>query len=130
VSVQVKRVYEPAADEDGVRILIDRLWPRGMSKEAARIDIWLKEIAPSHALRRWFDHDAGKWKEFQRRYAAELALEPDTVARVRALASRGRVTLLFASQELVFNNAKALCAVLSTPPKARKRETRRAPLVR
>ena len=126
----MKRVYEPAADEDGVRILIDRLWPRGMSKDAARIDIWLKEIAPSHALRRWFDHDAGKWEEFQRRYAAELALVPDTVARVRTLANRGRVTLLFASQELVFNNAKALHAVLSTPNKTGKRGQRRAPPAR
>ena len=114
MSLRVRRVYEPVSDDDGVRVLVDRLWPRGLSKERARVDLWLKDIAPSHELRRWFGHDPGKWKEFQRRYAAELAFVPDTVAQVRTLASRGPVTLLFASQELVFNNAQALHAVLST----------------
>ena len=115
MSLRVRRVYEPVSDDDGVRVLVDRLWPRGLSKEGARVDLWLKDIAPSHELRRWFGHDPAKWKEFRRRYAAELALVPDTVGQVRTLASRGPVTLLFASQELEFNNAQALLAVLSTP---------------
>lgn len=116
MSLRVKRVYDPAADADGVRVLIDRLWPRGLSKEAARIDVWLKDIAPSHELRRWFAHDPSKWDEFQRRYAAELVLAPAAVAQLTALVRRGRVTLVFGSQELAYNNAKALQAFLAGSP--------------
>jgi uncharacterized protein YeaO (DUF488 family) len=108
VSVRVKRVYDAAAEADGVRVLVDRLWPRGLSKETARVDVWLKDIAPSHALRRWFGHDAHKWDEFRRRYAAELRLVPDVVTELTTLARRRRVTLLFSSRELVYNNARAL----------------------
>lgn len=113
MSVRVKRVYDAAADADGTRVLIDRLWPRGVSKEAARIDLWLKDVAPSHELRRWFAHDPAKWEEFQRRYASELRRAPDAVAQLTALARRGQVTLLFASQELAHNNAIALQAYLA-----------------
>jgi len=108
VTVRVKRVYDTAADTDGVRVLVDRLWPRGVSKEAARVDLWLKDIGPSHALRRWFGHDAAKWNEFRRRYSAELRLAPDVVTELTTLARRRRVTLLFSSRELVYNNARAL----------------------
>jgi uncharacterized protein YeaO (DUF488 family) len=114
LNVHITRVYEPAGDEDGVRVLVDRLWPRGLSKTAAHVDVWLKDIAPSHDLRRWFDHDAEKWLEFQRRYAAELGLATDAVAQLTALVARGRVTLLFGSRELVHNNAAALLAYLAT----------------
>jgi uncharacterized protein YeaO (DUF488 family) len=117
-NLRTKRVYEPAVSADGVRVLVDRLWPRGLSKVTARVDVWLKDVAPSHGLRRWFDHDAEKWDEFQRRFAAELALVPDAVAKLRALARRGPVTVLFASRELTFNNANALQALLSRPRRA------------
>jgi uncharacterized protein YeaO (DUF488 family) len=108
VNVRIKRVYEPAVTVDGLRVLVDRLWPRGLSKDAARIDLWLKDVAPSHTLRRWFDHDAGKWDEFRRRYAAELRLAPDAFSQLATLARRRRVTLLFSSRETVYNNARAL----------------------
>ena len=108
MNVRIKRVYEPAVKDDGLRVLVDRLWPRGLSKEAARIDLWLKDVAPSHTLRRWFDHDTGKWDEFRRRYAAELRLTPDAFSQLATLARRRRVTLLFSSRELVHNNARAL----------------------
>ena len=114
MKVTIKRVYEPAVGEDGVRVLIDRLWPRGLSKAAAGVDVWLKDLAPSHELRRWFDHEAEKWPEFQRRYASELDGAGEAVARLRALAARGRVTLLFGSRELVYNNATALAAYLAS----------------
>ncbi len=115
MSLRVKRVYDPAAADDGTRVLIDRLWPRGLSKEAARVDLWLKDVAPSHELRRWFDHDPAKWDEFQRRYAAELRLAPDAVARLTSLVRRGQVTLVFASKERAYNNANALLAFLAGP---------------
>ena len=121
MSVRTKRVYEPAGEGDGVRVLVDRLWPRGLSKEAARIDLWLKDVAPSHQLRRWFGHDASKWDEFRRRYAAELRLAPDPVTQLTSLARRGRVVLLFSSRELVCNNARALEEHLAARLRARKR---------
>jgi uncharacterized protein YeaO (DUF488 family) len=128
VSVRVKRVYEAPSRTDGVRVLVDRLWPRGLSKEAAQVDLWLKEIAPSHELRHWFGHDPAKWADFDRRYRAELQRAPDAVAELSALVRRGAVTLLFGSQELTYNNANALHALLvgqraaadaCTPPQTR-----------
>lgn len=113
MSLRVKRVYEAASDDDGTRVLVDRLWPRGVRKEAARIDRWLKDIAPSDALRRWYGHDPAKWPEFQKRYGAELRLASGVVAELQALARRGRVTLLFSSRELRYNNAVALQAYLT-----------------
>lgn len=113
MDIKIKRVYEPAGDEDGVRVLIDRLWPRGLSKAAARVDLWLKDLAPSHALRQWFGHEAGKWPEFQRRYAAELDGAVEAVSQLTAMAERGRVTLLFGTRELEHNNARALAVYLA-----------------
>lgn len=103
---RVKRVYEPAQDGDGKRVLVDRLWPRGLSKEKAAVDRWEQALAPSDALRRWFAHDAKKWPEFRRRYFAELDDEPEGLDALRAM--RGRVTLLFAARDEEHNNAVAL----------------------
>lgn len=111
--IRVKRVYEPAAQADGRRILIDRLWPRGLAKAAARIDYWAKAVAPSTALRRWYGHEPAKWPEFRRRYFAELDANPDGVAALRAELGRGTVTILFGSKERRLNNATALCEYLS-----------------
>ncbi|MBI5583954.1 MAG: DUF488 domain-containing protein [Deltaproteobacteria bacterium] len=106
--IKVKRVYEAPAPQDGLRILVDRLWPRGLSKESARIDLWLKDIAPSNELRKWYGHDPGKWTEFRKRYFQELGTVPEAVETILELAQRGPVTLLFSSKELKINNAQAL----------------------
>lgn len=120
---QVKRVYEPPAPGDGLRALVDRLWPRGLSKESAAIDEWLRELAPSNELRRWFGHDPARWNEFRRRYAAELAPQREAIARLRQLGARRRVTLLFGAKDLRHNNAVALEAYLRARarPPAKKR---------
>ncbi|HVO14872.1 MAG TPA: DUF488 family protein [Alphaproteobacteria bacterium] len=110
--IRVKRVYDPPARADGTRILIDRVWPRGLSKKAVDADEWLKDVAPSTALRRWFGHDPAKWTEFRRRYAAELAEQDAAVAHLRALARRGTVTLVFAARDAEHSNAAALKAYL------------------
>jgi uncharacterized protein YeaO (DUF488 family) len=107
---RVKRVYDPPAEEDGFRVLVDRLWPRGLSKAAARIDLWLKAVSPSDALRREFHAHSHRWEDFRRAYAAELAAEPAATA-LRDLAERcaaGPVTLLYAAREPERNNAVAL----------------------
>ena len=106
--IYVKRVYEPARDNDGVRVLVDRLWPRGLTKAQARIDRWLRDAAPSTSLRRWFNHEAAKRREFKRRYFAELRAHETIIRMLRAEASSGPVTLLFAAQDTQFNNAVAL----------------------
>src|SRR5919204_3429713 len=111
--IQVKRVYEPPSGDDGVRILVDRLWPRGLSKAKACVDLWVKEVAPSTALRRWFNHDPGKWAEFKRRYAAELDPKKAAIAALVGAVRRGRVTLLFGTSDPEHNNAVALQAYLS-----------------
>jgi len=108
VEVALKRVYEAPAATDGYRILVERLWPRGVSKEKARIDLWLKEAAPSHELRRWFDHEPAKWLEFKRRYFEELGTRAEAVVQLRERLEAGKVTFVFASRELRFNNAVAL----------------------
>ena len=110
--LRLKRVYEPAARLDGYRILVDRLWPRGLSKENAAIDEWLKEIAPSAELRRWFGHDAEKWREFRRRYEGELRAREALVREIAALASRRRVTLVYGARDEVHNDAVVLAAVV------------------
>lgn len=105
--LQVKRIYEPKLKEDGFRVLVDRLWPRGVSKEAAGVDLWLKDIAPSTELRRWFGHDPEKWKQFCRRYEAELRDNPE----VAALLERARgdtVTLVYAAADTEHNQAVVL----------------------
>ncbi len=113
--VRIKRAYEPADDGDGYRVLVDRLWARGVSKEKAHLDAWMKEIAPSTELRRWFGHDPARWDEFQRRYRAELA-EPERRQLVEALAERatqGQVTLIYGARDTLHNEAVVLCAVVS-----------------
>jgi uncharacterized protein YeaO (DUF488 family) len=98
-NVKLKRAYERPAADDGVRILIDRLWPRGVSKADAAIDQWVKDIAPSTALRKWFGHDPARWQEFRRRYAGELRQHPAQLARLRALAKQGPITLVFSARD-------------------------------
>jgi len=110
--LRTKRVYEPPAASDGVRILIDRLWPRGISKEAARIDYWARDVAPSNALRTWYRHEPSKWDEFRRRYFAELDSQPDGLAALEKALGRGTATIVFASKEEVLNNATALAEYL------------------
>lgn len=106
--IQTKRVYEPAAKSDGQRFLVERLWPRGIKKEALRMTGWLKEVAPSNELRQWFNHDPAKWKEFQKRYRAELNGKPETWQPLQAAAKTGAVTLLFSAHDLEHNNALVL----------------------
>jgi len=110
--LRLKRVYEPLARSDGHRILVDRLWPRGLTKEKAAIDEWMKEIAPSAGLRRWFAHDPQRWPEFERRYRRELRARAPLVRRIAELGSRGRVTLVFAARDEAHNDAVVLAAVV------------------
>ena len=112
-SLTCKRIYDPPAPADGRRVLVDRLWPRGLSKPAARVDFWAREIAPSTALRQWYGHDPAKWDEFRRRYFKELDAQPAAVAELRAQLGTGRATLLFSSKEPRLNNATALVEYLS-----------------
>ncbi len=123
--VQLKRAYDSPSPRDGTRILVDRLWPRGISKAKARIDLWLKDVAPSTALRQWFGHDPARWSEFRRRYRAELRRQPDALAQLRALARRGRVTLVFGARDERRNQAVVLKDVLSG--RSLKRARRAAP---
>jgi uncharacterized protein YeaO (DUF488 family) len=103
--VRLKRAYEPPEADDGTRILVDRLWPRGVKKADAAIDEWMKEIAPSPVLRKWFGHDSARWEEFRRRYKSEIREHPDELERLRGLAQRGCVTLVFAAHDETHNNA-------------------------
>lgn len=109
-AVALKRVYEPAEAEDGTRVLVDRLWPRGLRKDKAQIDFWAKDVAPSDTLRRWFGHRPDRWEEFVKRYRAELAA-PETqpqVESLRAMTRKDRVTLLYAARDESMNNAVVL----------------------
>ena len=106
--IQVKRVYEAAEPQDGARFLVERLWPRGMKKAALQMDGWLKEVAPTTALRQWFGHAPERWAEFQRRYAAELDAAPDAWASLVAAARQGTVTLLYSAHDTEHNAALAL----------------------
>jgi uncharacterized protein YeaO (DUF488 family) len=108
VKLRTKRVYDPPKAADGRRILIDRLWARGLSKATARIDYWARAIAPSTKLRQWYQHDPDKWVEFRRRYFAELDANPEGVAELRENLGKGTVTLVFSSKETHLNNASAL----------------------
>lgn len=112
MQIALKRVYEAPAANDGVRILVDRLWPRGLAKESAGVDIWLKAIAPSDDLRKWYGHDVDKWPEFKKRYFAELDAAQDALKELRAYLRQGKVTLLYAAKETEHNNAVALKAYL------------------
>jgi uncharacterized protein YeaO (DUF488 family) len=110
--IRTRRVYEPPAPDDGARLLVDRLWPRGVKKEKLHLTGWLKEVAPGDSLRHWFNHDPGRWEEFQRRYAAELERQPGAWRPILQAARNGRVTLLFAAKDEQRNNAVALKAFL------------------
>lgn len=108
MNIHLKRVYEVPSQDDGMRILIDRLWPRGLTKEKAHIDLWLKEVAPSTELRKWFNHDPEKWPEFKRRYLEELRRQPEALEHLIEAIGTRRATLLFGSKEERFNDAVAL----------------------
>ena len=113
--IQIKRIYEPPQKDDGYRILVDRLWPRGISKEKAKIDLWLKEIAPSNELRKWFGHNDDKWEEFKKKYAEELK-EKDKQEPLKKISQlereKGIITLLFSAKDNEHNNAIALIELL------------------
>ncbi len=106
--IQVKRVYDEAVASDGSRILVDKLWPRGLSKEKAKVDVWLKDIAPSDELRKWFGHEPEKWNEFRRRYFEELKGKKEAVGVIVEKSRSGAVTLLYGAKEEKYNNAVAL----------------------
>ncbi len=108
MKIFVKRVYEKPAKSDGLRVLVDRLWPRGLTKKAAKIDVWLKGIAPSDELRQWFGHDPAKWAQFKRRYFDELSAHPEEVDKLAEMAKAGSLTLLYSTKETEHNNAIAL----------------------
>jgi len=111
--IKIKRVYDPPEADDGKRILIDRLWPRGIKKESLEMDEWLKDIAPSDGLRKWFSHDPAKYHEFKKRYVKELEKKKETIERIRDEAKKETVTLLFSAKDVEHNNATILKEVLS-----------------
>jgi uncharacterized protein YeaO (DUF488 family) len=111
MSISLKRAYEPAAKTDGIRVLVDRLWPRGLAKSRAGIDLWLKEVAPSTELRKWFGHDPEKWTEFQKRYRAELKGNP-ALSELREQSRQGNITLVYAARDELHNDAVVLKQVL------------------
>lgn len=106
--VKIKRIYDPPAPDDGFRILVDRLWPRGLSKDKAKVDLWLKEISPSHELRKWYAHDPEKWVGFKKKYFEEIRGAKESFNLIIKKAHGGTVTFLFSSQEKKLNNAMAL----------------------
>jgi uncharacterized protein YeaO (DUF488 family) len=106
--IRLKRAYEAPSPDDGTRVLVDRLWPRGVRKADAGIAQWMKEIAPSNELRKWFGHDPQRWEEFRRRYKAELAKKPELIAQLRDLARKGPLTLVYAAHDEAHNQAVVL----------------------
>ncbi|MCC7129283.1 MAG: hypothetical protein B6D39_06235 [Anaerolineae bacterium UTCFX2] len=110
--INVKRVYEAYSADDGARYLVERLWPRGMKKEDLIMNAWVKEVAPSNELRRWFNHDPAKWGEFQRRYRAELDANPEAWKPLLDASKKGKVTLLYSARDTVHNNALTLKSYL------------------
>jgi uncharacterized protein YeaO (DUF488 family) len=107
--IKIKRIYDAPTKEDGYRILIDRIWPRGLTKEKAKIDLWLKEIAPSDDLRKWFAHDPEKWEEFKNKYKEELKTRQELLHKIKQLArEKGTVTMLYSAKDEKHNNAVAL----------------------
>ncbi|CUI15755.1 uroporphyrin-III methyltransferase [Candidatus Protochlamydia naegleriophila] len=105
MKIQLKRVYDPATKDDGMRILVERLWPRGIKKEDLDLDLWLKEIAPSTELRQWFSHDSAKWQEFEKKYKAELDHTPEAVAQIFNQLKHSTITLLYSSKDTEHNSA-------------------------
>ena len=116
MDVCIKRIYEPPSRSDGCRVLVDRVWPRGVKKEAAKLDEWLREIAPSTALRKWFGHQPKRWTLFRNRYLAELNEHTSLLQTLRERASRERVTLLYAARDQKFNHAVVLKEYLEARP--------------
>jgi uncharacterized protein YeaO (DUF488 family) len=108
MSIDLKRAYDPPAASDGRRILVDRIWPRGIAKADLRIEAWLRDLAPSGGLRKWFGHDPKKWGEFKKRYADEIAQRADALAQLVEIAKAGHVTLVYAAKDTEHNNAVAL----------------------
>ena len=106
--IRLKRAYAPASDDDGIRLLVDRMWPRGVSKQKIAAQAWLKDIAPSTELRQWVGHVPERWEEFRKRYARELDANPDAVAELRQWLKRGRVTLVYSARDTEHNQAVAL----------------------
>lgn len=111
-NIKLKRAYDSADSTDGTRVLIDRLWPRGVRKADAAVDLWAKDIAPSTALRTWFRHDPARWQEFRRRYSEEIHRHRDRLDELRTLAQNGRITLVFAAHDEAHNDAVVLRAIL------------------
>ena len=108
----IKRIYEPANPNDGYRVLVDRLWPRGVSRQKAALDDWMKDIAPSTELRQWFGHEPSRWVEFQRRYKAELRQHGTDLDRLRGIAAKGTLTLVYGARDEAHNDAVVLREVL------------------
>jgi uncharacterized protein YeaO (DUF488 family) len=115
MAVRLKRAYEPAERSDGYRVLIDRIWPRGVSKEQARLDEWARELAPSAELRRWFGHDPAKFDEFRRRYRDELAAQGEKLRELRGRAHEGTLTLIYSARDTEHNDAVVLAELLRRP---------------
>ena len=113
MKIKIKRVYEKPDKEDGIRILVDRLWPRGLTKEKAGIDLWLKEIAPSTELRKWFGHDPEKWKEFEKRYSDELKKNEGQVSLLKDQMKKGTITLVYGARDEEHNEAMVLKELLN-----------------
>ena len=111
--IRLKRAYLPPSPDDGFRVLVDWLWPRGLSKTGAAVDQWMKDIAPSTALRRWFGHDPARWDEFQRRYKAELSEDTDLLNELRDVAAKGVLTLVYSAHDEAHNQAVVLRDVLT-----------------
>ncbi len=110
--VQIKRIYDAAEDSDGYRVLVDHVWPRGVSRERARLDEWARELAPSDELRTWFDHVPGRFKEFRTRYRRELAAHPELLEKLGEQARKGRLTIVYAARDREHNNAAVLAELL------------------
>jgi uncharacterized protein YeaO (DUF488 family) len=113
MTIKIKRAYDPPDEHDGTRILVDRLWPRGLTKEKAGIDLWLKDVAPSNELRKWFAHDPAKWTEFQHRYRDELRHSSQPLSALKQAAAKGPVTLIYAARDEQHNEAVILQKLLS-----------------
>jgi uncharacterized protein YeaO (DUF488 family) len=112
MEVRIKRVYEKPGEEDGMRVLVDRIWPRGLTKQKAKIDLWMKEIAPSTELRKWFHHDAEKWKEFKKRYRQELKSKKEELEALKKQVKNGIVTLVYSAKDEAHNQALVVKEVL------------------
>lgn len=108
MELALKRVYEAPEKEDGYRILVDRIWPRGVKKETANLDLWLKEVAPTTELRKWFGHDAEKWEDFQKKYKKELKDHEEEIQKIKAPLKKGKVTLVYAAKDEAHNQAVVL----------------------